>query len=349
MIKIALETREMFAGQPNNMVISLMNNERETLTNIVFGLKLPATFTVKSGSRRVEISQLTPNERFKHTLVVIPKSRGTRTITLYNLSYRDSSGKTQRLKDFSQNITVLMALSPPEPAKIKSELLPNQFKLEQWGKLQGKLTNIGSMAVGNIKVKVGAPEQVETRQEFLLKRLSSGETQEFSISVRPLASGEVPIDLEITYVDQAKRGYRNTLSDFLHVVKNAESEISSTINYNQTFTGSVGGVQQGNNNTQTIEQNNYSSEEKQTLAEAASEIQKLLEQLSKTYPTQTLTQKAVVAEEVVKEIENNPTLKKRVVNTIKAMGIEILMQAINHPVANVLREGIEAFQDHSAN
>ncbi len=90
----------------------------------------------------------------------------------------------------------------------------------------------------------------------------------------------------------------------------------------------------------------YSSNPSNTnLAEAAAEIQQLLEQLSQTYPTETLPQKAVVAEEAIKQIENNSTLKERVVSAIKAMGVEALMEAIDHPVANVLRAGIEAFKE----
>jgi Asp-tRNA(Asn)/Glu-tRNA(Gln) amidotransferase C subunit len=87
--------------------------------------------------------------------------------------------------------------------------------------------------------------------------------------------------------------------------------------------------------------------EQQNLAKAAQEIQQLLEQLSQTYPTQTFPQKAAVAVEAVKEIENNPTLKERIRNAIKAMGVQAFMEAIDHPVANILREGIEAFKEPS--
>lgn len=91
---------------------------------------------------------------------------------------------------------------------------------------------------------------------------------------------------------------------------------------------------------------NYGSpEQKQNLAEAAAEIQKLLEQLAENYPTETLTQKAAVAEEALQIIESNPTLKQRVVSAIQGMSLEALMQLIDHPVANILREGIERFRE----
>lgn len=91
---------------------------------------------------------------------------------------------------------------------------------------------------------------------------------------------------------------------------------------------------------------NYAQE--QNLTKAAAEIQQLLKQLEQTYPTETLSQKAVIAEEAIKRIENNPTLKGRVMGAIQAMGIEAFMQAIDHPVANVLRAGVEAFKEPHA-
>jgi pyrroline-5-carboxylate reductase len=90
---------------------------------------------------------------------------------------------------------------------------------------------------------------------------------------------------------------------------------------------------------------NYSREQKrQDLAEAAAEIQKLLEQLAENYPTETLTQKAAVAEEALQIIESNPTFKQRVVSAIEGMTVEALMQFLDHPVANIMREGIERFR-----
>ena len=94
-------------------------------------------------------------------------------------------------------------------------------------------------------------------------------------------------------------------------------------------------------------QTNYTSN--QNLAEAAAEIQQLLERLSQAYPTETLSQQALVAEKAINQIENDPTLKERVVSAIKGMGVEALMEAIDHPVANVLRAGIEAFKEPSGN
>ncbi|MEG4234779.1 hypothetical protein QUA40_22155 [Microcoleus sp. Pol11C3] len=90
---------------------------------------------------------------------------------------------------------------------------------------------------------------------------------------------------------------------------------------------------------------NNSPEQRQNLAEAAAEIKKLLEQLAQDYPTETLTQKAAVAEEALQIIESNPTFKQRLLSAMEGMAVEALIQLINHPVANIMREGIERFRE----
>ena len=86
-------------------------------------------------------------------------------------------------------------------------------------------------------------------------------------------------------------------------------------------------------------------EQKQNLAQAAREIQQLLENLSETYPTSTNKEKMVVIGEVVDQIESNPTLKGKVINALKAGGTEAFKEAIDHPLVNILVATIEGWQD----
>ncbi len=85
--------------------------------------------------------------------------------------------------------------------------------------------------------------------------------------------------------------------------------------------------------------------EKQNLADAATEIQRLLEQLSETYPTSTNKEKMAVVGEAVEQIENNPTLKAKVINALKAGGTEAFKEAIDHPLVNILVATIEGWQE----
>ncbi|OYD95163.1 hypothetical protein CDG77_10595 [Nostoc sp. 'Peltigera membranacea cyanobiont' 213] len=90
---------------------------------------------------------------------------------------------------------------------------------------------------------------------------------------------------------------------------------------------------------------NYNPEQKQNLAQAAAEIEQLLNQLSQTYPTATTSEKMTVVAKAVDEIESNPTLKARVIGALKAGGTEAFKELIDHPVVNILLASIDGWQD----
>lgn len=85
--------------------------------------------------------------------------------------------------------------------------------------------------------------------------------------------------------------------------------------------------------------------EQTNLADAAKEIQQLLEQLSQTYPTNSIKERNAVAIEAVDRLENNPTLKAKVVNALKAGGIEAFKEAVDHPLVNIFVALIEGWQE----
>jgi uncharacterized protein YjbI with pentapeptide repeats len=87
--------------------------------------------------------------------------------------------------------------------------------------------------------------------------------------------------------------------------------------------------------------NDYSS--KQSLDEAAAEIQQLLKQLEETNPTATETEKMIVAAKAADEIKNNPTLKVRVIAALKSGGTEAFKEAVDNPLVNVLVAIIEGW------
>jgi uncharacterized protein YjbI with pentapeptide repeats len=88
---------------------------------------------------------------------------------------------------------------------------------------------------------------------------------------------------------------------------------------------------------------NYTSEERQTLAEAAAEIQQLLQQLEQTYPTTSSADKIAVVAKAINEIEKNSTLKARVIRALKASGTEAFKELIDHPLVTILITSIEGW------
>lgn len=88
-----------------------------------------------------------------------------------------------------------------------------------------------------------------------------------------------------------------------------------------------------------------SSDQKRNIAEAATEIQQLLNQLEQSYPVNTTSEKMLLAAEVMRQIDSNPTMRQRLFNALKAGGVEALKQVLNnHPVANLLIGALEDWE-----
>ncbi len=85
-------------------------------------------------------------------------------------------------------------------------------------------------------------------------------------------------------------------------------------------------------------------EQKQTLAEAAAEIQQLLEQLEKSYPTDTTTGKMALATEAIAQIENNPNLTARILSALKVGSVKAFEQFLSHPAASFVIGALEDWQ-----
>ena len=102
--------------------------------------------------------------------------------------------------------------------------------------------------------------------------------------------------------------------------------------------GSIQDSQFGDN------QYNYASEQKTTLAEAAAEIQQVLEQLEQSYPTNTTAGKMAVASKAIQQIENNPTLKARILSALKAGDISTFETLLLHPAASFIISALGDWQ-----
>lgn len=153
---------------------------------------------------------------------------------------------------------------------------------------------------------------------------------------------------------------RKNYSDMHEIVKllasqspqiNVNNEVTSTSESNPvqetnqyklrdaTVSGSNIGTNHG---TQIGTQHNYAT--KQNLAEAAEDIKKLLQQLEQTYPTNTQSEKMVVVTEAIKQIEDDQTLKQRVLGALKSGGVEAIKELVDHPLINILLAALDGWQ-----
>jgi hypothetical protein len=104
-------------------------------------------------------------------------------------------------------------------------------------------------------------------------------------------------------------------------------------NYNESIQGNY------------IQGNYYAGGESKTLADAAAEIQALLEQLESSYPTDTTSGQMVAAAEVVKRIESDPTMKQRVINAVKEGGLAAFEKAIDNPAGAFITGAVKGWQE----
>lgn len=81
----------------------------------------------------------------------------------------------------------------------------------------------------------------------------------------------------------------------------------------------------------------------QNLTEAAKEIKNLLNQLDKDYDSSTATGQAMISAKAIEAIEQNPTLKARVVNALKQGGTTALEVAIDHPAVKPIVATLKGF------
>lgn len=114
-------------------------------------------------------------------------------------------------------------------------------------------------------------------------------------------------------------------------IATAESKsVSEASKYDMRGANFQGGFAETNYGKMVEDQYNYLPEQRQTLVEAAEEIQQLLKQLEKTTPTATEAEKKAFVTAAIL-----PTRRKRFVNALEAGGKEALKEFLDNPYLNV--------------
>lgn len=107
------------------------------------------------------------------------------------------------------------------------------------------------------------------------------------------------------------------------------------------------GINKGEIKTHKIA-GNLNEVQAQTLTEVVAEIQQVVNQLSQTYPTTTTTEQMVVALEVIKQVESNPSWKQRVINTAKEGGLSVFEKALDNPIGTLITRTIKDWLEAQA-
>ena len=86
----------------------------------------------------------------------------------------------------------------------------------------------------------------------------------------------------------------------------------------------------------------YQFNNSQDLAKASRDIKALLKQLSKDYPNETT---AMLGARAVDKIENDPSLRKRVIGALKEAGATAIEEAVDHPAVKIVVAGVKGFTE----
>jgi hypothetical protein len=140
-------------------------------------------------------------------------------------------------------------------------------------------------------------------------------------------------DAQITIYQEWLNTERQRNTDLTGIVKTMADK--ETANVTQHFHASVTGVAGNVEGDQNI----YTSPEKQSLAEAAAEIQKLLKQLEQTNPTATDVEKQTFV-----SIAIPPTLRQRAVSALQSGGKAAIEEFLDNPYVNVAIAIIEGWK-----
>jgi hypothetical protein len=80
----------------------------------------------------------------------------------------------------------------------------------------------------------------------------------------------------------------------------------------------------------------------QMLGEVVLELETLINKLEKSgYSSDTTAGKMKIATEVIEQVDQNPSLTKRLFSAIKAGGVQSLEQALNHPASSFIIGALE--------
>ena len=157
-------------------------------------------------------------------------------------------------------------------------------------------------------------------------------------------------DIEIKEKDsEIIQLHREKSTDLMRIIElqaqqtiNVEAKAMAGDTYHQNQVG-IGHISGGKIEKEVKIAGIINEAQEKTLAEATKEIQDLLQQLEKSYPSTTPLEQIALAGEAVKAIENNPTLKQRLINAGKEGGLAFVEKACDNVVGATISASIRGW------
>ncbi len=129
----------------------------------------------------------------------------------------------------------------------------------------------------------------------------------------------------------------------------SSNNIGETVNQSNTFDQSgnfgIGQMSGGTNQSGAKIAGVINEAQQRNIAETVAEVQQLLEQVEKSYRTDTTAGKIEVTKEAFSQIDNNPTLAARIFSALEAGFISAFEQSLNHPAASFFIHALTDWQE----
>lgn len=152
-------------------------------------------------------------------------------------------------------------------------------------------------------------------------------------------------ELEYYYCNLTNKG-KVALENRNNLIREAKMSENRTINTNNYYENNgIRNVNGGEIPKEAKIAGIINEAEDDNLATVAKEIQELLEQLSKHYPTKTRKDKMILTGEAIEIIEENPSLMKKLVKAVKAGSLGAIESWLNHPAASFVMNAVKDFKD----
>ncbi len=232
------------------------------------------------------------------------------------------------------------------------------------------------------EINVQAIEK-KSSASFIVRLEVSGEVDKSAIEQAAKAGYEQQLTLveanyhkQLQLKDDVIDFHKNRGTDFLAIIKDLSSQKSQFVQNNYggiNFQYDISGGEVNQAETINVDRNNitnnlegatignfanqmsdnasqtYNAALDKSLAEAAQEIQALLDQLSQTYPSETMLQKAQFADAAATQAKANPTLRQRLLSAVDAGTIGAIEELLSHPVATFFIAAVKDWEETNPN
>ena len=236
MIEISVYPTQVPIDQLVEAIIRFNYVGPEFCTEVRYELIVPKGFFLMGGDRKGTIPLLEKDNCYEHSLRILAESLGAFDFIVTRLSFRDESGRVQRLPDYPVSVNVFR---PSVPA-LDLSVAEVKLQADKWHGLPVTIRNTGKDVANQVTLRlVSNSLAVNETAGIVVQQLRPVEAREVTFTAYFKKPGSrVPIDIAVTCQD--KSGGTHSFS-WRHYLVVEEKAPTSTVVNQTNFHGKVKG------------------------------------------------------------------------------------------------------------